>query len=353
MKTRHSLLLSVLSAIGFGGISLAAQTILFQETFEYDSPTPLNEAGGGPWTTASLGGGTWSVMEDVENIFGYGTGNRFLRVQSATNLNLTANFEGAAVVTASFDFIGRVRPEDGNRWLNANLQVGGARAHATSLRMLTARIRTEAAGHETWPEGYSGPYNPSYGENDIPIRFDTLLNNSFSPVEYVGPDGQDYILAAAGATNAYAAVWVYNYNTAEWSNPLPQYVFAPQPGAIEGLVNRLFLQLDSGSGILRSFDIDNIFVFEGAHIGLPFPIDAGPSDMGLRASIHAGSVELSWNASIDSWYQVQYRTDLNGGGWINLGDQIYPAEEGVQVFQDPESISANEQRYYRVQRTLW
>jgi hypothetical protein len=55
--------------------------------------------------------------------------------------------------------------------------------------------------------------------------------------------------------------------------------------------------------------------------------------------------QFSWNSMFGLGYQVQYRTNLNQTGWINLGSPI-SATDFTMTFSDP--ISSDGQRYYRL-----
>ena len=243
----------------------------FQEEEAGQQPRTL--ADGGVWSgmTSEPAEGTVTVVQDEDNLFGFGTDNRFLRYESVRGFTMSRTLPGVEVATLSFDYIGRVREIDSNRWLNANLQVGGARASTNSLRMVGASIRThppdgvDHAGNPVWPtpQGYDGPINPSYGANDVPLRFSFITNNSDETITFSAPDGEEYDLSPE-----HTAVWVYDYNTETWSNPLPEYQFAREAGAVGGLINNLVFQLDTNAP-LRSFDLDNIQVIMGAHIPEP------------------------------------------------------------------------------------
>src|SRR5690606_6135340 len=69
----------------FGG-SLVAQEVLFQDKFEnHDLETvPKEIADGGIWAIAREGSnpGAVQVLEDTEDIFGYGTANRYLHIKN-------------------------------------------------------------------------------------------------------------------------------------------------------------------------------------------------------------------------------------------------------------------------------
>jgi hypothetical protein len=272
---------NTLSLAGILGLCLApsiyGQAILFQENFNQYSlgGVPTTTTNEGPWATAALNIGSWSIVQDGPSFFNQGSGNQFLRVTSARDANLVGNFtEPSAVATMSFDFIGRMLPGDTDRWVNVNLRVGGASAIVMSPRMfdngttIRRHIRTDAAAATSWPtpNGQTGPVNPSYGANDVPIRFDTVMNNSAAQINYTGPDGNVHLLAAG-----YASVWLYHYTTETWQHILPEYTFARQAGAVGGLLNNIHFQLDTNTGHFRSFDVDNIFVYENAHFAAIVP----------------------------------------------------------------------------------
>jgi len=241
--------------------AVQGQTILFQETFSNYEPgeAPKNLANGGVWTTASSGVGSVQVVQDTANLFGYGTGHQYLSIESAYSVSLIGYFDNpVAVATVSFDFIGRYNnPPDTTRWVNINTRVDGASAHVTSPRFSNGEIRGVGTGQFA---------------NNIPLRLDTVVNNSGSSISYTGPDGISRDLA-----NAHASVWLYNYTTDAWSLVSGQYTFGRQAGAdaVGALLNNVQLQIDSGTTAApnqpRSMDIGNITVFDGAIVGAAIP----------------------------------------------------------------------------------
>ena len=264
-------------------------TVFFADfSFEQPGDAPATAAVGGPWAVAGTSAepteGTVTVMEDTQNLFGMGTDNRFLRFEGARGYNLRGNFESNDVNTIKFDYIGRYNlipgrdPQllprnDANRWVNLSPRAEGQRASLLSLRKSNNTIRTDnALDHSspgpTWPtpNGFEGPVNPSYGANNIPLHFAMITNNQsvWGPnLSYEGPDGETYELAGEHAT-----VWVYNYNTGVWTHALPEFQYARQSGADGNLMDNIYFQIDSNDP-LRSFDIDNVQVVKGAHIGEP------------------------------------------------------------------------------------
>src|SRR5699024_4415634 len=99
----------------------------------------------------------------MNNVFSFAESKQFLHIESVSGYNLHASFDGAEVVTFSFDFIGRVNDfneGEGNRWVNFRLQSGsglpvgdGSDIHNTSFRPSSNIIR--------------GGGNPLYGLNGI------------------------------------------------------------------------------------------------------------------------------------------------------------------------------------------
>src|SRR5581483_437300 len=57
-----------------------------------------------------------------------------------------------------------------------------------------------------------------------------------------------------------------------------------------------------------------------------------------------GTVTFTWSATAEQIYQVQYKTDLNAGNWINLGNAL-GATNGTLSASD---AMTNLQRFYRV-----
>src|SRR5690625_130420 len=87
--------------------------------------------------------GIAEVMEDTENVFGFGTDNRFFRIEGVDSMNLiTETFSHPQeVMTLSFDMIGYQRSADEGRWLNIHLRAGSARTHITSIVMTGQYLR--------------------------------------------------------------------------------------------------------------------------------------------------------------------------------------------------------------------
>ena len=220
---------------------------LFRANFDADSP-------GSPpffnWGSVSgPGEGAATVLVDADNdVFGMGEENRFLRVESAANFGLTAAFDATEVLTLSFDYIGRVNFGDGNRWLNVEIRQGGTTAHITSIRNLDATIR-----------GVSN--EPSIGGTDWPVRIDTVMNNSTETIVYDTPGGGTTELGAG-----MASVWLFHYVTGEWEHLIEEYVNSRSDSMSAGTpLDNVRFNLDSGA--IRSFDLDNVYVFEGALVG--------------------------------------------------------------------------------------
>ncbi|MFZ0828912.1 MAG: kelch repeat-containing protein [Verrucomicrobiia bacterium] len=66
----------------------------------------------------------------------------------------------------------------------------------------------------------------------------------------------------------------------------------------------------------------------------------------LEAPVKAGgSVNLNWTTMAGLAYQLQYKTNLNQTGWINLGNPL-TASGGIIATND---VSADPQRFYRLQ----
>lgn len=238
-----------------GGLSAQAEDVIFQESFQ-DIPqgeVPEETKAPGGWERVDAGryggsgvDGAFEVVVDEENAFGYGADNSFLRISGGQAVELYGTLSSEAeVVTYSFDYIGR---DQGNnsRWINMHL-IGAweGAAHIHSLRTANSlrQIRTDPAtvGDDV-----------VYGENQVLLRFDVVMNNSFSPITYPTPDGGSASLAAG-----MASVWINGVQV------IDEHRFSGS-GFNVGPIDTLRLQMD-GSAVV-SADLDNITVFEGAHV---------------------------------------------------------------------------------------
>lgn len=242
--------------------------LLFTDTFRNYEDGAIPPAEGAKWLqsfhTGSGTAGVVSVLPDLSNdYFNYGPGGKYLQLTSANNFTLISqNFSGSEVVTLGFDFMSTVNTGDGSRWLNAQIRSGASRAHITSPRVPAGHIRTTNPSLDS--QGNEGPVNPVYG-NDIPFRFDTVMNNSASAISYDTPGGGTATLASG-----FASVWLYNYAADEWTNILPEYTYEKN-NAIGALIDNIYFLVDSNAA-LRSFIMGDIFVFEGASVGaIPEP----------------------------------------------------------------------------------
>jgi hypothetical protein len=243
-----------------------AEDILFYENFENVAPGELpavNDVPGG-WRTVNPGrpavvpvteGGSFLLVEDEENAFGYGTSNQFLRIEGAQAATLATNLpQEAYVVTMSFDYIGR-DPGNNARWINIRLNgAWGGTAHIFSIRTqdLYRSIR----------DGGAAADEPKYGDNHELIRFDVVMNNGGTPVNYTPPGGG----TAATLQSGQASVWVDGVQL------IAGYNYAGTGTAV-GPINAINIAMDSTT--ISSADIDNFTVFEGAHVLADYDATSG------------------------------------------------------------------------------
>lgn len=312
-------------------IYVAITNKLFSEDFStYDPGTPPTATtNGGQWLVAGWNGtnGSWGVLEDLNNAFGFGTGNRYLQLSNTHNLNpglITPLFEPQEALIYAFDFIGRFYDGDGARWLNVDTRNATGAAHTTSPYMSTAQIR-KGAGLADYVY---------YGGNDLPVRIVTVVNNRDGSIIYDRPDG----LGTTNLTYGMASLWLYHYTYSYWEHLVPEYIYARTAGFPYGAVmDRVRFFMDSNA-IFRSFDLDNVEVFGSIAPAAP-PIE-------LTASIAGGNIEIRWDGKAGKSYQVQYRTDLGSGSWLDLGSPIVPGADGEQLATD--SLSPDAARFYQV-----
>lgn len=321
---------------GAAPVHVTTPHLLFTEDFSSYAPDtpPTTVAAGGLWGTATWNGtnGSWGVVQDLANVFGQGDTNQFLRLTSTHNLNpglITPSFDAQEVLVFSFDFIGRVNDGDGNRWLNVDARAGNLSAHVTSPRIFNATLRTDA--------GVQPVANPSYGVNDVPVRILTVVNNRPDVITYDRPDG----MGTATLFTARASVWLYHYTggmAGTWENVLPEYIFARSAAMLEGpVMNNVRFFMDSNA-VFRSFDVDNVAVYGS--------IGPEMDTIQLSASVAGENIEIRWNGVAGRTYQVQYRTDVTAGAWLDLGSPVTPGADGEQLATD--SLTADSQRFYQV-----
>ncbi|HVV72532.1 MAG TPA: hypothetical protein VHI52_13715, partial [Verrucomicrobiae bacterium] len=64
-----------------------------------------------------------------------------------------------------------------------------------------------------------------------------------------------------------------------------------------------------------------------------------------NASQANGTMQFSWNSTPGLTYQVQYRTDLGAGEWVNLGAPVIATGPTSSA---GDTISSGSSRFYRV-----
>ncbi len=228
--------------------SLAAQEILFQDKFEqYEletAPTEISE--GGIWEMAREGSnaGAVQVLEDTEDVFGYGTANRYLRIENGIGFLFAAlNVSDAEVVTMSFDFVDRrtTISSSGSERLTVQFLAGDG-SHSNINR---AHIFSLQGGSEIRPN--AGSYDAN-----TRLRFDVILNNSAEEIEYESPTGLKKL--APGL----ADVWKDGVIAAQ------NYSFARDSAMTASPVRSFAFQTFSTDRF--SADLDNFTIFAGAHV---------------------------------------------------------------------------------------
>lgn len=312
-------------------VQVAITNKLFAEDFEsYDPGTPpTTVAAGGKWGTATWQGtnGSWGVLKDANDAFGFGATNRFLQLSNTHNLSpglITPVFEPQEALIYAFDFIGRIYNDDGSRWLNVDARDASGAAHTTSPLMYAAQIRVSSG-------------NVSYGGNDLPIRILTVVNNREGSIVYDRPDG----LGTATLGAARASLWLFHYSGSYWEPLVSEYIYARTANFPYGTaMDRVRFFMDSNA-IWRSFDLDNVAVFGS--------IAPPPPPVVLSASINGGNIEIRWQGRVGKSYQVKYRTSVDSGTWSDLGAAIVPGADGEQLVTD--SLLADAARFYRVEES--
>jgi hypothetical protein len=222
------------------------QTVLLQDRFDDLEPggLPRTVGQGGPWTTVTPGSrsGAMRVMEDTGGWFGGPATNKFLRVENGVGFALLAQSRfSAETVTLSFDMVDRrtTLSSDGSERLTVQFYAGDGstatanRAHILSLQNGT-EIRTSA-----------GVYGAGVRQ-----RWDVIVNNSAATLSYTSPKGTRSI------SSGRADVWLDGRLVAT------NYTFARQSGT--GPIRSLAIQTFSTDRF--NFDIDNVVLYEGAHV---------------------------------------------------------------------------------------
>ncbi len=277
---------------------LAAETVLFHDDFN-GAPLdglPQTQGQGGPWHSVSTGHGELKIADDPDELFGAGTGNRFLRGIDAGNFNVYARLDSPSeVVRLSFDFVGRSTEND-HRWLNINFYAGDGnhRAHVLSLRPSAATIRGVN------PEAY-------YGSNDEVRHFEVFVNNAGTRIVYPAPDGTERSLSPGTAS-----VWINGESV------ISSYVFARSSSGV-GPIHSFNVNPDSESVV--TFDIDEVTVTEPEYEEEE-PPNAVPGEDGRLAYTkdHAGN----------------RIPDFSSAGYMGGGVPI-PEDVPVMVTLEPEA----------------
>ncbi len=208
------------------------------------------------------------IIEDNDNVFGYGTGNRFLRIEDGVGFNLNAQQAiESEVVTLSFDFVDRrtMMPSSGAERLTIQLFAGdGAvsntrRAHIFSLQN-GSEIRVGAGSYP----------------DETRLRFDMIMNNSAAEITYETLDGTKTL------GSGLADVWIDGELAAQ------DYSFARAPDIGPGPIRSFSFQTFSTDRF--SLDLNNFTIFSGAHV---METIEAPSGEGRGTLIELSHVEDS------------------------------------------------------------
>jgi hypothetical protein len=266
MQTSRKFFMSSLAAF-FAATTLAsAQTILFHEDFQ-SGGAPQTVANGGVWSFVSAGtggAGTFGVVQDVDNLFGHGVDNLFLRVTNGIGFQLRGVLsQPQEVVTLSFEFADRrtTVSSTGAERLSVQMFGGSGIANANRAHILSLQnggeIRTAV-----------GRYQPN-----VIGRWDTIINNSDQTITYDIPGGGTATLGPAMAT-----VWINGVNAL--TNAAGQWIFsrgAEGTGAVHTVTFQTF------STDRFSADLDNYTVFAGAFVLAQIPEPSAVALLGLGA----------------------------------------------------------------------
>ncbi len=266
----HSkILFGCAAGLALGVTASYGQNIIFQDTFEQYAlgAGPDTIEAEGPWASVSEGlrSGAMRIEQDTDNVFGYGTDNRFLRIEDGFGFGMTVPGFSTNVVTLSLDFIDqRMDPDavddEGDPLANAERlttqffagdPAGGTRAHLFSLQN-GQEIRSGAG---TYPD-------------QTRIRFDVVVNNDPNTITYDTPDGGTKDLGTGLADVWIADTIDENFAPQNYTLAAQDYNF-DRGGDGDGPIENYWFQAFSNDGF--SLDMDNLTLWDDATVGQVIP----------------------------------------------------------------------------------
>jgi hypothetical protein len=114
--------------------------------------------------------------------------------------------------------------------------------------------------------------------------------------------------------------------------------------------NLVFLVTATNSSSALQLGFQNDPAFWGLDdVSLTMVTNANISVMSIKAIVRKSSdFQIVWNTSVDSVYQVQYKTNLSQSDWINLGSTTKASADTLSV-TDTNAFQSSPQRFYRLQ----
>jgi len=137
---------------------------------------------------------------------------------------------------------------------------------------------------------------------------------------------------------------VVNWNTNSAStNTIFNQVNVP---SINNWTNMLFVVTAAATNSVLQFGFENDYSHEN-YFGLDdISVQPAPAPTFRTVGATNNLIRFSWNSLAGLAYQIQYSTNLSGGGWFNLGSSVTATNYTMNAAY---SIGADSQRFYRVQ----
>lgn len=191
------------------------------------------------------------------------------------------------------------------------------------------------------------------GEEELPGRSDALFVHSGLYGGYLGEWQNNGTLSHTVPTVAgqklLVSFWLSsvpdqnnqttpNSFTAKWNGST---LFTATNLPVIGWTNLQYIVSSSGGSGTVEFD----FINTPGAFGLDdLTVQTVPAPVLNAAAVSGGNVTVSWDAVINSSYQIQSTTNLNGSGWTNVGSPIVATNTVMSI---PMPMSAP-QTFYRV-----
>ncbi len=180
---------------------------------------------------------------------------------------------------------------------------------------------------------HSGSYGAFLGDNKL-----ATLSQSLVTVP-----GQNYYLSfwldniATGSVEQFAVLWNTNASASNsvfaWSSP-PAFTWT----------NLQFIVTATGTNTTLRFALEN----DPSYFGLDdVRVTPMPATVFRTAARVTSQFALTWGTATDLVYQVQYKTNLLQGNWLNWGAPILATNSALTIY-DANDPSPNAQRYYRL-----